>query len=119
MENVPDIDKQAKTYAMLAHLLGLAWFVIPCVGNIVGPLVVWLVKKDEFPFVDEQGKEAINFQISATIYLIISGILMIALVGFLLAPAVWIAWLIFTIVGAVNANDGKSYRYPLTIRFIR
>jgi len=118
VENVPDIDKQARTYAMLAHILGFATFVFP-LGNILGPLIVWLIKKDEYPFVNDQGKEALNFQISFLIYGAASALLIFAIVGIALAPAVFVCWVVFTIVAAVNANDGKAYRYPLTIRFIK
>jgi len=118
MENVPDTDRQAKTFAMLAHLLALSQLVGVPFGHILGPLVIWLLKKEEFPFVNDQGKEALNFQISFTIYLLISIVLCFVLVGFLALAALGVVWVIFTIVAAVSASDGKAYRYPLTIRFI-
>jgi len=114
-----ETDKNACTMGMLCHLLGLAGFVIPF-GNIVGPLVLWLIKKDEFSFVKDQGREALNFQISITIYAIAS-IFMVPLcgVGVILAPAVGVFALVMLIIATVKANSGIAYRYPLTIRFIK
>ena len=110
--------KDDRTWALLAHLSALAGYVIPF-GNIVGPLIVWLIKKDQSWFVNDQGKEALNFQISVTIYLIISAILVFVVVGIVLVIAVAVGALILVIVAAVRANEGVSYRYPLTMRFIK
>lgn len=111
------VSKEERNWAMLCHLSTLAGFLVP-LGNIIGPLVVWLLKKDEYPLVNDQGKEALNFQISILIYLIVSLILILALIGIVLIPAVLIFDVIATIVAIVRANDGVAYRYPLTIRFI-
>jgi hypothetical protein len=94
-------------------------FVLPVVGNIVGPLVIWQLKKDEHPFVDQQGKEALNFQISITIYALISVVLFFICIGPFLLAAVGVIDLVFLLIAAVKANNGQSYRYPLTIRFIK
>ena len=114
-----EVNKDARMWAMICHLSGLAGLVVPVVGCIVGPLIVWQIKKEEFPFVDEQGKEAVNFQISMLIYGIVAGLLCFACVGFVLAPAVAIFDLVFLLIAAVKANNGEHYRYPLTIRFIK
>ena len=114
-----EINKDARMWAMICHLAGLAGIVIPFVGSIVAPLVVWQIKKDDYPFVDEQGKEAVNFQISMTIYGLISAVLTFICVGFFLLAAVVIVDLIFLLVAAVKANNGHHYRYPFTIRFIK
>ena len=106
-------------WAMFCHLAGLCAFVIPFVGNIVGPLILWQMKKDEYPFVDEQGKEALNFQISMTIYGLISAALSFICIGFFLLAAVGVVDLVFLLIAAVKANNGQHYRYPLTIRFIK
>jgi len=82
-------------------------------------LIIWQIKKNEHPFMDEQGKEAVNFQISMLIYGIIAGLLCFACVGFVLVPAVVIVDVIFLLIAAVKANNGEHYRYPLTIRFIK
>ena len=104
---------------MLCHIAGLAGYVIPVVGNIVGPLVLWQLKKDEHPFIDEQGKEAVNFQISMAIYALVSVALFALCIGPFLLAAVGIIDLVLLIVAAVKANDGQHYRYPLTIRLIK
>ncbi len=114
-----EINKDARMWAMICHLAGLAGLVVPVVGCIIGPLIVWQIKKEEFAFVDEQGKEAVNFQISMLIYGIVAGLLCFACVGLVLLPAVAIFDLIFLLIAAVKANNGEHYRYPLTIRFIK
>ena len=114
-----EISKDARMWAMFCHLAGLFVFVLPAVGNIVGPLVLWQLKKDEYPFVDQQGKEALNFQISMTIYGLISAALIVICIGPFLLAAVGIVDLVFLLIAAVKANNGQSYRYPLTIRFVK
>ena len=112
------VDKDQKNWAMFCHLAALAGYLIPF-GNVIGPLIVWMVKKDEMPFVDDQGKEAINFQISMTLYILLAGISIFCVIGIVLLPAAIIIQLVFTIVAAVKAGSGEPYRYPLTIRFIK
>ncbi len=116
-----EINKDARMWGMICHLAGLGGLipVVPVFGSIIGPLIVWQIKKDEFGFVADQGKEALNFQISILMYAIVSGLLCFACVGFVLLPAVYIFDLIFLLIAAVKANDGEHYRYPLTIRFIK
>ena len=110
-------EKDARTWAMFCHLGALAGYIIPF-GNIIAPLVIWLIKKDESPFVDDQGKESLNFQISITIYALVALVLTLIIIGFFLLLAVGIFALVMVIVAAVKANDGEKYRYPLCIRFI-
>ena len=106
-----------RMWAMLCHLSALAGYVFPF-GNIIAPLVVWLIKKDEFPLVNDQGKEAINFQISMTIYIIASIILIIVIIGIPLLIGLGLFDLIMIIVAGIKANEGVAYRYPVTIRFL-
>ena len=114
----PELSKDAKQWAMLTHLAAFAAFLIPF-GNIIGPLLVWQLKKDLGPFVEQNGKEAVNFQITIAIIGLVCTMLMFALVGFLLLPVLGLYWLILTIMAGVKANDGVAYRYPLTIRFLK
>ena len=107
-----------RQWGMFAHLSALSGVVIPF-GNIIGPLVVWQVKKDTLPFAADQGKEALNFNITIAIAAIICGLLTLVLIGFLLLPLVGLAWLIFTIIGAMKANNGEAYRYPFALRLIK
>ncbi|MFQ5707475.1 MAG: DUF4870 domain-containing protein [bacterium] len=110
-------EQQARNWAMLCHLAGLAGYIVP-LGNILGPLAIWLIKKDELPLVDEQGKEALNFQISITIYVFAAAILSIVLIGLPLLFGLLIAQIVLVIVAAVKVNNGESYSYPFTIRLI-
>ena len=112
VEKPEEVSKDARMWAMLCHLLGLF-------TSFIGPLIVWLIKKEEDPFINNQGKEASNFQITVAIASIVSGLLMAVCIGFLLLPAVCIADLIFCIIAAVKANSGEAYRYPVSIRFIK
>jgi hypothetical protein len=105
-------------WAMIAHLSALSGFVIPF-GNILGPLIVWLVKKEEMSFVDDQGKEALNFNISITIYGIISAILTVVLIGFVMLLILAVVWLVLAIMAGIKANEGTAYRYPLTLRLVK
>ena len=107
----------ASTYAMFCHLSAFAGLFFPF-GNVLGPLVVWLVKKDEIPEVDAHGKESINFQLSVTIYTIVSAILVLLLIGIPLLIGLSVFWLVVVILASVRANEGTLYRYPLTIRFL-
>lgn len=109
---------QDNTWIMLCHLSALCGLVIPF-GHIILPLVLWLVKKQEIPAVDEHGKEVLNFQISMSIYFFVAFLLSFILIGFILMPAIGITWLILVIMAAVKTNTGEMYRYPLTIRFIK
>jgi len=110
--------KDERTWALFCHLSSLIGFLVPF-GNIIGPLVIWLIKKDGNPFVDDQGREALNFQISITIYVLVSIVLIFLIIGIPLVIVVVFFNLIMTVVAAVKANDGVRYRYPMTLRFIR
>lgn len=109
---------EAKKWAMLTHLAAFAAFFIPF-GNIIGPLLVWQLKKDLGPFVDQNGKESMNFQITVAIAGFVCVTLIFTAVGILLLPLLGLAWFVLTIIAGVKANDGKTYRYPMTIRFIK
>lgn len=114
---ITELTKEAKTWGMLAHLSALAGYIIPF-GNIIGPLIVWAIKKDESPFIADQGKESMNFQITMTIGYIISLILLIVVIGIFLLLALGVVNLIFIVIAAIKANDGVTYRYPFAFRFI-
>jgi uncharacterized Tic20 family protein len=118
-EPAQPISKDARMWAMFCHLAGLCNFILPAIGNIIGPLIIWQLKKEEHPFVDTNGKEALNFQISITIYAIISLITFVICIGPFILATVIIFDLIFLLIAAVKANNGLEFRYPLTIRFIK
>lgn len=109
-------SSDARNWATLTQLSALVMFLgIPAV---IGPLVVWLIKRDDDPFIDYSGKEALNFNISFLIYGVVAGFLIILLIGLILLPIVFVVWLVLVIVAAVKTSSGEYYRYPLTIRFL-
>ena len=112
---VPIPERQ---WGMFAHLSTFSACVGIPFGNIVGPLIMFLIKKDEYPFGADQAKEALNFNISCTLYGLISIALCFVIIGFVLLPILGIFWLVVTIIAAVRSNEGVSYRYPLCIRFV-
>lgn len=115
---VPADDDQSRMWATFVHLSALSALLGIPLGHILGPLILWLIKKDEMPFVNAHGKEALNFGITFTIYALIAGATICIFIGFVLLPIVIIFWIIFAIIAAVAANKGEMYHYPLTIRFI-
>ena len=107
------VSSDDRTMAMLAHLLGI-------LTAFIGPLVIWLINKDkpEKAFVNDQAKEALNFQITVTIAYIVASALSIILIGLLLIPVIMIANLVLCILAGLKANEGVAYRYPFALRLI-
>ncbi len=103
---------------MFCHLGGLVGLLVGF-GHVVAPLVLWLMKRETMPFVDQEGKEAVNFQISVTIYAVIGAILLFACVGAPLLVALGLFDLIVVVMACSDSSSGKGYRYPLCIRFIK
>ena len=115
----PASSKEEQNWAMACHLVALSGFIVPF-GNVLGPLVVWLIKKDTMPLVDQHGKEALNFQITVLLAVIISALLVFVLIGFLLLLVVGIGALVLTIMAAVKVSNGElNYRYPFALRLIK
>jgi uncharacterized Tic20 family protein len=114
-----DEAKKAQTWGMLCHLTALSMFIGVPFGNLIGPLVVWLIKKNDYPTVDRQGKESLNFQISMIIYSIIAGLLCFIFIGFLLLALLIIIDLVLVIKASVRTSNGQEYLYPFTIRFLK
>ncbi|MGM8213276.1 DUF4870 domain-containing protein [Virgibacillus sp. W0430] len=100
---------------MIAMLMYIVSFFVP----VLGPLIIWLIKRDDSDFIDFHGKEYFNFFISFTIYSIISTILMLVLVGFILIIVIAILMFIFTLIALIKAYNGERYRIPLTIRLLK
>lgn len=124
------VSSEERQWAMFAHLSALVGGILTSgwagsIGCFIGPLIIWMVKKDTMPFVDDQGKEALNFNI--TVGLIFLALLLLSIVtlgiGLIIAIPGWIivgiAWLVFTIIAGIKANEGVAYRYPLTLRLIK
>jgi uncharacterized protein len=125
-----DVPAQERTWAMVAHLSALLGALISSAHGggfacFLGPLIIWLIKKDSMPFVNDQAKEALNFNISvamATLALVVLSAITFG-IGLIIAIPMWvvigIGWLVLTIMAAVKANDGVRYRYPFTLRLIK
>ena len=110
---------------MLCHLSALAGYVVPF-GNVLGPLLVWQTKKNEFPSVEVHGKAALNFQLTVLIALFVGIIAAVLLsfvcIGFLLFPVVIgiaLCGLIFAIIAGIKANNGEAYRYPWSLTLVK
>jgi len=108
-----------RTWNVLCHATALAGFFVPWAGHILGPLIVWLVKRNDSPEIDEHGKESLNFQISMLIYNVIAGVLCLVLIGFVILAILHILNLVLVIIASIQASEGKFYRYPLAIRLIK
>ena len=109
----PEVSQNAKNMALLCHLLGFF-------TNFIGPLIVWLLKKEEDAFIDRQGKEALNFQITVAIaYIVASLLLPVFCIGILLWVATLVINLVFVIMACVKSSKGEDYRYPVSIRLIK
>lgn len=108
-----------RTWCAFIHASALLGVLLHFPGHLLGPLILWLVKRDESPELNAHGKEAVNFQISMLIYNAIAAIFCLILVGFVFLVVLWILNAIFVIIAAIQASDGKFYRYPMTIRFIQ
>ena len=114
----PAGSNDERMWAMFAHLSALSGFIIPF-GSILGPLIIWQIKKNEMPLVDDQGKEALNFQITMAIAFCVCLILVFVLIGIVLIWIVGLFDLIMTVIAAIKANNGERYRYPFTLRLIK
>lgn len=108
--------RESQQWGMIAHLSALVGFIIPF-GNLIGPLVVWQMKKED-PFVVDQGKEALNFQITVAIAVFVCILLSFIVIGMLLLPVVGIGALVLTVIAGIKANEGEAYRYPFALRLI-
>lgn len=124
------ISAEQRQWAMFAHLSALVGGVITggwafSVGCFIGPLIIWMIKKDTMPFVDDQAKEALNFNITvAIIFFVLWAVTFLTLFigGVLTVPLmviVGIAWLVLTVIASIKANQGERYRYPFTLRLVK
>ncbi|MDH1012276.1 DUF4870 domain-containing protein [Pseudomonas nicosulfuronedens] len=111
-------SQEARQWAMFCHFAAFLGFIFPF-GNLLGPLIVWQIKRESDPFVDRQGKEALNFQITVSLAVVVSFLLMLVVIGFFLLGLVSIGALVLTIIAGIKANEGLDYRYPFTWRPIK
>lgn len=122
----PNPENQARMWAMFCHLSALAACLGVPFGNIIGPLIIWQIKKNEFPSVDAHGKAALNFQITVTLAVFVGAAVAVVLsffcVGYLLIPLVMLiglAGMVFAIIAGIKANNGETYKYPCSIEFVK
>ena len=115
----PSASSDVRTWCVLCHASALLGLFFHFLGHLLGPLIVWLVKRGDSPEIDEHGKESLNFQLSMLIYDAIAVILCFVLIGIPILILLWVLNTIFVIVASIQASDGKLYRYPLTIRLIK
>jgi uncharacterized protein len=108
-----------RTWGMIAHLSAFAVFIFPVGGNIIAPLIIWLTRRDTSAFVEQEAKEALNFNITVSLGWIVCGVLTFALIGIPLGLVLFLGWLVMTIVAAVKATEGVGYRYPISVRFVK
>lgn len=108
-----------RTWNILCHGSALLGVFLHFPGHLLGPLIVWLAKRDDSPEIDAHGKEALNFQISMLIYTAVAAVFCLVLVGFVFLAILWVLNAVFVIIACIQASDGKFYRYPLTIRFLK
>src|SRR5216117_838904 len=114
----PPPSSDVRTWCVLCHASALLGLFSHFVGHILGPLVVWLMKRGDSPEIDAYGKESLNFQISMLIYDAIAAILCVVLIGIPILIALWVLNTVLVIIASVKAGEGKFYRYPFTIRLI-
>jgi uncharacterized Tic20 family protein len=107
-----EVSNDAKNMGVLCHLLGFF-------TSFLGPLIIWLIKKDQMPYVDHHGKEALNFQITLAIAYMVAGLAVLCIIGPFLIPIIGLVDLIFSIIACVAASKGEYYKYPVSLRLIK
>ncbi len=123
-ENAPatapatDVPAEERTMGMLCHISAFAGYLVPF-GNIIAPLVIWLIQKEKMKFVDEQGKESLNFQITIGIAWLVCIPLVFIIIGIPLILLLAVLNIVFIIIAGIKANDGQHYKYPFSIKLIK
>jgi uncharacterized Tic20 family protein len=112
-------SSDVRTWCVLCHASALLGLFLHFLGHLLGPLIVWLVKRGDSPEIDAHGKESLNFQLSMLIYDAIAVVLCFVLIGIPILILLWVLNTIFVIVASIQASDGKLYRYPLAMRLIK
>src|SRR5881275_1743541 len=116
--SAPISSADVRTWNVLCHASALLGLFLHFLGHLLGPLIVWLVKRGDSPEIDAHGKESLNFQLSMLIYDAIAAILCIILIGIPILIALWVLNTVLVIIASVKAGEGQFYRYPFTIRLI-
>ena len=108
-----------RTWGMIAHFSALALLIAPPIGGVLGPLVVWLIKREQSPFAAEAAKEALNFNITVALGYLVCGLLVFVFIGILLGAALFVFWLAMTILAGIKASEGVHYRFPVSLRIVK
>jgi uncharacterized Tic20 family protein len=116
----PNLDERdARRWATICHVSALVGFLANGIGFVLAPLVIWLIKRNDHPYIDEQGKEAVNFQITMFLAALISIPLCLVVIGVFLLIIIAVMLLVFPIIAGIRTSEGEHYLYPLAIRFIK
>ena len=108
-----------RNWAVFCHVGGLALYLLPfAFGHVLVPLGLWLARRRQSAYVDHHGREAVNFQLSVTLYGVVAGLLIYVLIGFALLAALAVFQFVFLVVASVRASQGELYRYPLSLRLL-
>ncbi len=112
------IDRDARNWAMGCHMIALVGLLGNGIGFLLGPLILWLIKREDHPFINEQGRESVNFQLTMLLAILVCVPLIFVGIGILLMPMIAVFDVVMVIVAGIKAADGQHYRYPLTFRFL-
>jgi uncharacterized protein len=115
----PSLSADERTWAMVAHFSALGAFIVPPIGGVLGPLIVWLLKREQSAFVAESAKEALNFNISVLLGAVVCLLLVFVFIGILLGAVLFGFWLVMTVVAGIKASEGVHYRYPISLRIVK
>jgi uncharacterized Tic20 family protein len=113
----PMLTQEDRTWAMASHLLSLL-NLLTVAGGLIAVLILWLARRERSPFIEESGRESLNFQITMLLAAAVGGVLTLILVGFVVLGVVMIASFILPILAGLAASEGRRYRYPFTLRLI-
>jgi uncharacterized protein len=118
MREIRELSETERNWAMLCHLSAFAGYFFPF-GGIIGPLICWLTRKDESQWVDQNGKQSMNFQLSITLYMVLAIPLCFILIGIPIVIFLGFLEVICIIIASVKASKGEEFKYPISIPFIQ
>jgi uncharacterized Tic20 family protein len=118
MNEIRVLSETERNWAMFCHLSAFAGYFIPF-GGVIGPLVIWMSKRDESTWVNENGKAALNFQLSMLLYLVLAAPLCLILIGIPIVIILVLLRIVFIVMASIKASKGEEFKYPLAIPFIQ
>jgi uncharacterized Tic20 family protein len=111
-------DQEIRQWAMFLHLSQLAGFIVPLLG-LIAPVIIWQIKKEQYPALDEHGKAVINWIISELIYGAIGFVLVFVVIGIPILAVLGVLGVVFPIIGGIKANNGELWHYPMSINIVK